>query len=82
MIGDDLWVGANVVVHGGVTIGKGGVVNQDVAKGTLVGRVPAKLLRVISEGGANREEWDRVYEEVEVNEVSQGRQRNLPPGFD
>jgi acetyltransferase-like isoleucine patch superfamily enzyme len=52
-IGDDVWIGANAVVLDGVHIGKGAViaagavVTQDVLPHTLVGGVPAKMLRQI-----------------------------------
>lgn len=53
-IGDKCWIGARVVILGGVTIGKGSViaagaiVNKDVPPGTLVGGVPAKFIRKIN----------------------------------
>lgn len=50
-IEDNVWIGANVVILGGVTIGQGAVVaagavvNKDVAPNTTVGGVPAKPLK-------------------------------------
>jgi len=50
-IGEDVWLGCNVVVLPGVTIGDnsivgaGSVVSRDVASGVIVGGVPAKLIR-------------------------------------
>ena len=50
-IGDDAWLGANVTVLPGVTIGNGAVVaagavvSRDVEENTVVGGVPARLLR-------------------------------------
>ncbi len=50
-IGRDVWIGANAVILGGVTIGDGAVVaagavvNRDVEAGAIVGGVPARLLR-------------------------------------
>jgi acetyltransferase-like isoleucine patch superfamily enzyme len=50
-IGNDVWIGANVIVRRGITIGDGAVVaagafvNRDVAPYTIVGGLPAKLIR-------------------------------------
>ncbi len=52
-IGKRVWLGANVTVCPGVTIGDGAiiaagaVVTEDVAPNTVVGGVPAKLIRKI-----------------------------------
>lgn len=51
VIEDDVWIGASVQILSGVRIGKGAViaagslVNKDVAPYTVVGGVPAKLLK-------------------------------------
>lgn len=51
IIEDDVWIGANAVVVDGVTIGRGAViaagavVSKDVPPMTVVGGVPAKVLR-------------------------------------
>jgi len=51
VIEDDVWLSARVIVLKGVTIGRGAVVaagavvTKDVAPHTLVGGVPAKLIR-------------------------------------
>lgn len=51
IIGNDVWIGMNVIVkHGvrigdGATIAAGAVVTSDVAPYTVVGGVPAKLLK-------------------------------------
>ncbi|POH60666.1 acyltransferase [Arthrobacter glacialis] len=51
VIEDDCWIGANVTVLAGVRIGKGSivgagsVVNSDVPPQSIVGGVPAKLIR-------------------------------------
>ena len=51
VIGDNVWLGARVTVLKGVTIGDGAVVaagavvTRDVAPRTLVGGVPARLIR-------------------------------------
>ena len=50
-IGDGCWIGANATILGGVTIGcgavvaAGAVVTDDVAPHTLVGGVPAHIIR-------------------------------------
>lgn len=52
-IGDDVWIGANAVILPGVTIGNhvvvaaGAVVTKDVADNSLVGGIPAKLIKQI-----------------------------------
>jgi acetyltransferase-like isoleucine patch superfamily enzyme len=53
VIGDDCWIGANAVILPGVTIGEhcvvaaGAVVTKDVEPNTVVGGVPAKVIRKI-----------------------------------
>lgn len=50
-IGSDVWIGGNCVITAGVTIGEGAVVaagsvvTKDVAPFTVVGGVPAKLIK-------------------------------------
>ena len=54
-IGDKAWLGANVTVLPGVTIGEGAivgagaVVTRDVEKNTIVAGIPAKAIRKIEE---------------------------------
>ena len=54
-IGKNVWVGANAVILPGVTIGDGAivaagaVVNRDVPENTIVGGVPARVIRHLSE---------------------------------
>lgn len=51
VIEDDVWIGAGSIILPGVRIGKGAViasnavVNKDVPENTIVGGVPAKLIR-------------------------------------
>ncbi|SDP53051.1 transferase hexapeptide (six repeat-containing protein) [Arthrobacter sp. ok909] len=51
VIGEGSWIGASSTILGGVTIGKGcivaagSLVNHDVPDNTLVGGVPAKVIR-------------------------------------
>ena len=57
-IGDRAWLGSRVIVQPGITIGAGAVVatgavvTKDVAPDTLVGGVPARLIRVLDGGAA------------------------------
>ena len=52
-IGKNVWIGANVTILPGVTVGEnavvaaGAVVSKDVPPNTIVGGVPAKILREI-----------------------------------
>lgn len=51
VIGNDVWIGANVSIRGGVKVGDGSVVAagavvvEDVPPNSIVGGVPAKVLR-------------------------------------
>ena len=64
VIGNDVWLGANVVVTGGVTIGDGcvigagSVVTRDIPPDSLAAGVPCRVLRAITEADrmANRPE--------------------------
>ena len=53
VIGDDVWIGTNAVILPGVTIGShcvvaaGAVVTKDIPDHTLVGGVPAKVIKII-----------------------------------
>lgn len=54
-VGDDVWIGASVVVLPGVTIGNnsiigaGSVVNKDIPEGVIAVGNPCKILRKITE---------------------------------
>ena len=54
-IGNDVWIGGNVTILPGVTIGNnvvvaaGAVVTKDVPDNTLVGGVPARKIKVIED---------------------------------
>ena len=60
-IGNDVWIGGNVTILPGVTIGNnvviaaGAVVTKDVPDNSLVGGVPAKLIREIDNDVENIE---------------------------
>ena len=54
-IGKNVWIGSNATVLPGVSIGDGAivaagaVVTKDVPENTIVGGVPAKVIRTISQ---------------------------------
>lgn len=58
VVEDDVWLGANVVVLKGVTIGRGSViaansvVTKSISSGVIAGGVPARTLRKIEEAGS------------------------------
>ncbi len=55
VIEDNVWIGANVTIMPGVTIGRhsvvgaGSMVNKDVPPDTVVAGVPAKIIRKIED---------------------------------
>ena len=46
---ENVWLGANVTVVGGVTIGAGSVVTQDIPAGVIAAGVPCKIIREITD---------------------------------
>jgi acetyltransferase-like isoleucine patch superfamily enzyme len=52
LIGNNVWIGANAAVLGGVSVGSraviaaGAVVTNDVSEGTVVGGIPAQVLKL------------------------------------
>ncbi|SFK33346.1 transferase hexapeptide (six repeat-containing protein) [Methylorubrum salsuginis] len=58
-IEDNVWIGAGCIILPGVTIGRnsivaaGAVVAKDVAEGVLVGGVPARTIKTLSDFPAN-----------------------------
>lgn len=74
-IGNDVWIGHGVIVLPGVTVGDGAVlaagavVSRDVAPYTIVGGVPARLIRErfsreIAGRLARLAWWDRPHDEI------------------
>lgn len=55
VVGKNVWIGSNSTILQGVTIGEnaivaaGSVVTKDVAPGTIVGGVPARILRTLEQ---------------------------------
>jgi acetyltransferase-like isoleucine patch superfamily enzyme len=66
VIEDDVWIGSGAVITDGVRVGKGAVVaagavvTQDVAPHTVVGGVPARLIRPIK-GEHNQAQSQTIY---------------------
>ena len=64
-IGNDVWLGGSVTICPGVTIGNnvvvaaGAVVTKDVPDNSLVGGVPAKLIRTIENDIESEMLWNR-----------------------
>lgn len=68
-IGDDVWIGGNVVINPGVTIGSnvvigsGSVVTRDIPDGVVAAGNPCRVIRAI--GDSDREFWTRQAGEYE-----------------
>lgn len=66
-IGNNVWVGGNVVVNPGVTIGdnvvvgSGSVVTKDIPSGIVAAGVPCRVIREITD--EDREYWNRLKDE-------------------
>lgn len=80
-IGNDVWIGANVVILDGITVGNGAiigansVVTKDVLPFSIVGGVPAKEIKkrfsqVIISAIENSEWWDLDISFFKSNEVN------------
>ncbi|MDD7682893.1 MAG: sugar O-acetyltransferase, partial [Clostridium sp.] len=67
-IGDDVWIGANSTVCGGVTIGKGSVigagsvVTKDIPEGVVAVGNPCRVLRKVTE--ADKVELSATYSKI------------------
>ena len=49
LLEENVWLGANVTVVGGVTMGAGSVVTQDIPAGVIAAGVPCKIIREITD---------------------------------
>jgi virginiamycin A acetyltransferase len=77
-IGNDVWIGAHAIILSGVTIGNGAViaagaiVTKDVPAYTVVGGVPAKVIKVRFNDSSiqeleNLKWWDWEYDKILTN---------------
>lgn len=70
-IGDDVWIGGNVVVNPGVTIGSnvvigsGSVVTRDIPSGVIAAGNPCRIIREITE--KDREYWQGELREYQAD---------------
>lgn len=71
-VGNDVWIGGNVVINPGVTIGNnvvigsGSVVTKDIPAGVIAAGNPCRVIREITE--ADRENWEVQYRDYLVDE--------------
>ena len=62
VIEDDVWIGSGAIITDGVRVGKGSVVaagavvTTDVSPHSVVGGIPAKLIRSVGEGSASNQD--------------------------
>lgn len=76
VIEDDVWLGGNVVVNPGVTIGarsviaSGSVVTKDIPCDVVAGGVPCKVIRKITEN--DRVEWQKEKDEYLAYQLTKG----------
>lgn len=71
-VGNDVWIGGNVVINPGVTIGNnvvigsGSVVTKDIPAGVIAAGNPCRVIREITE--ADRENWEVQYRDYLADE--------------
>lgn len=78
-IGNDVWIGGNVVINPGVmignnvVIGSGSVVTKDIPSGVIAAGNPCRVIREISEQDCRY--WEKEFEEY-ISEVKQHEKEN------
>lgn len=78
-IGNDVWIGGNVVINPGITIGNnvvigsGSVVTKDIPSGVIAAGNPCRVIREISEQDCRY--WEKEFEEY-ISEVKQHEKEN------